>query len=65
MANWRPIDSAPKDGRPVWARGNNWGDPSKGRHCQWAYWDGADWIAAGVDGATLTYLIEWMENDNG
>lgn len=65
MANWKPINTAPKDGRPVWVRGNNWGDPSKGQHCHWAYWDGSNWIAAGVDGATLTYLTEWMEAGRG
>ena len=68
MTNWKPIDTAPKDGRPVWSRGNNWGDPSKGQHCCWAYWDGSNWIAAEVDGEvdggeTLTYLTEWMEAD--
>ncbi|OGT59730.1 MAG: hypothetical protein A3E01_04515 [Gammaproteobacteria bacterium RIFCSPHIGHO2_12_FULL_63_22] len=43
--NWLPIDDAPKDGRPVWARGNNFGDAAQGQHFTWAYWNGHEWNA--------------------
>ncbi len=58
-ANWKPIDTAPKNGGPVWVRGNNNGKPEHGHHHTWAYWDGEHWIDA-AGGETLTFLVEWM-----
>lgn len=59
---WAPIEHAPKDGRPAWVRGFNHGDPVKGVHCTWAYWDGAEgkWYEAGTVGAQLLYLTHYM-----
>lgn len=60
---WKPIDTAPKDGRPVWVRGDNWGEPGKGVHCCWAWWDEqeGDWIEEGADALRLKYLKEWLD----
>jgi len=58
--DWRPIAEAPRDGRPLWVRGNNYGSPKKGRHFCWAHWDGTNWIASGVGGETLLYLTDYM-----
>ena len=60
--NWKPIDTAPKDGRPVWVRGHNWGDPEKGQYRCWAYWIGGAWLEATASGtpSTLLYLVEWL-----
>jgi hypothetical protein len=58
---WKPITKAPMDGRPIWTRGNNYGDESKGQHFGWAFWDGMKWVADGVDGAILLYLTHYME----
>jgi hypothetical protein len=64
MSEWKPIETAPKDGRPVWVKGNNKGDESYGQHYAWAYWDGSCWINVGSDECwgALTYLIEWLPN---
>lgn len=61
---WLPIDSAPRDGRPVWVKGNNYGDPERGHHCGWAYWDTErhKWRESGTGdvATTLLYLTHWM-----
>ncbi len=59
--NWQPIETAPKDGRPVWARGYDYGDKSQGEHRRWAWWNGRYWQDASDD-SILTHLTEWMEN---
>lgn len=63
LCDWQPIDTAPRDGRPVWARGDNWGHQEKGQHCCWAWHDGANWKSADSDEdgqTTLAYLREWL-----
>jgi hypothetical protein len=59
---WLPIDTAPKDGRPVWVRGNNWGDPANGIHCGWGWWNGSNWTDANMSepGGLLTHLTDWL-----
>lgn len=61
--NWKPMDTAPKDGRPVWARGNNHGDPSWGQHCAWVYWDDGEWAGPlhGEETERFTFLAEWLD----
>lgn len=51
---------APKTDNPLWVRGFNFGDPTRGRHYCWAYWNGHKWIEAGAsDESTLQFLTEW------
>ena len=60
---WQPIETAPKDGRPVWVKGDNYGNPMDGQHCCWAWWDGHSWLSdgAGADGSSeLLYLVSWL-----
>lgn len=63
VSAWQPIATAPTDGRPVWVRGNNFGDELQGWHCCWAWWDGHSWRAAG-DGrgedSELLFLVLWL-----
>lgn len=58
---WLPISEAPKDGRPIWTRGNDYGIEANGQHFGWAFWDGEKWVADGIDGAILLYLTHYME----
>ena len=59
---WKDIEKAPKViGNPLWCRGNNWGDPKKGIHYTWAYWDGACWRDQ-MGASNLTHLTEYKEN---
>ena len=41
---WQPIETAPKDGRPVWVRGNDWGEDAGPNHYGWAYFDSGKWM---------------------
>ena len=56
---WQPIETAPKDGRPVWVRGYNYGKQECGEHRCWAWWNGSNWMGSVVGGQTLLYLVEW------
>lgn len=61
---WKPIDTAPKDGRPIFAMGHNYGNPKAGEHRCWCWWDGMNWRSVG-DGseepAELLYLFVWWD----
>lgn len=58
---WVRIELAPKDGFPLWVRGNNYGDKSRGQHCCWAYWTGSGWYEAGSETPSeLLYLTDYM-----
>ena len=60
---WHPIETALKNGSPIWVRGYNYGQSAQGYHCCWAWWDGANWIGSDMteDGQTiLLHLVEWM-----
>ena len=60
MVTLLPIDSAPKDGRPVWVIGWNYGDETRGEHRTWAYWYGGHWREAGAEESKLLFLVYWM-----
>lgn len=62
MSEWQPIETAPRDGSPVWVKGYNYGNPNSGEHRTWAWWDGNGWVDAFAIGesSVLTYLVEWM-----
>lgn len=57
---WQPIESAPKDGSPVWARGHNWGNPSNARHYGWVFFCDGAWLWAEPDGGEATHIDEWL-----
>jgi len=57
---WLPIETAPKDGRPVWVRGKNFGEIGRGLHYCWAYFDGVKWYEPGFESSMLQYLTHWM-----
>jgi len=58
--SWEPIESAPKDGSPVWARGHNWGNPNNAHHCGWVFFDSGTWLWAGPDSGEATHIDEWL-----
>lgn len=59
---WLPIESAPKDGRRIFATGPNFGDPELGWHqcsAKWfngAWMESSDWSAA----SELQYLTHYI-----
>jgi len=60
---WEPLDTAPKDGRPVWVKGYNYNDPTKGIHCTWAWFNGEGWVNSAMTQygqLTLTNLVAWF-----
>ena len=52
MSEWQPIETAPKDGMPVWVRGWDWGKPGTSHHAGFAYWNDGRWVWGGPDGGT-------------
>lgn len=65
MGKWQHIDTAPKDGRPVWARGFNHGNPSAGVHAGYVYWDEElQWVWSGCQsGNRAVYVREWLDTE--
>lgn len=57
--DWRTIDSAPKDGRPIWGRGWDWGKPDTSRHYGWVFFNDGLWQWE-RDGSAATHLTEWL-----
>ena len=60
---WAPITTAPRDGSPVWVRGDNYNDPRNGQHHCWAWWDttlGTWFNAHTPDSSRLEYLTHWL-----
>ena len=63
MSDWQPIETAPKDGRPVWVRGNDWGEDAGPNHYGWAYFDSGKWMwpaPVAEGGGEATYLTHWL-----
>lgn len=60
MADWLPISEAPKDGRPVWARGWDWGKPGTTRHYGWVFWTDDGWAWAGPGANIATFLTDYL-----
>ncbi len=59
---WQDINTAPKDGRPVWVTGWDFGAEDGSRHYCWAYYHGGEWLEPNSAGASeLTHLTHWMK----
>lgn len=64
---WKDIDEAPKDGYPIWTKGDDWGDPKNSKHYQWAYWDRTKWMSQdlrGEGGDWLKYLTHYAKKNH-
>lgn len=61
---WEPIETAPKDCRPVWARGWDHGMCNTTRHYAWVYFDGGEWRFAGHERSFAKHLTDWMKSQD-
>lgn len=61
MSKWQPLENAPKDGSPVWARGFEFGNKDSGVIAGWIYWneDAGAWVWAGFDKRYTHRLTEF------
>lgn len=59
MSEWQPIESAPKDGTWIRARGHDFGVKGQRKHSAIAYYEAGNWNEVGSGGGVLTYLVEW------
>ena len=62
---WVPITAAPKDGRPVWARGINGGDIRNGFHYALVSWNehgdhGPDWYTPAPEVVPMQFICDYM-----
>jgi hypothetical protein len=59
MTEWKPIDSAPKDGTWIKVRGHDFGDKTRKRHYAIAFYENGFWNEVGSEGGLLYYLDGW------
>lgn len=67
MGTWKPIDTAPKDQRPVWARGHDYGDRDRDLHYGWVYFHPKKkcWWWADANSVKALHVTEWYSpNDS-
>lgn len=61
--NWKPIETAPRDGGPIWARGRDWGERNNDTHAGFVWWNGRAWVWAGhISNNLAIYVTEWLES---
>jgi hypothetical protein len=66
--NWESLDTAPRDGQPVWARGYDWGKRGNPMHYGWVYFsDGWQWAGSSPrpDDSSASFVIEWLPRPTG
>ena len=57
--DWKPMDTAPKDGTWLKVRGWDFGVPGNKRHYAIAFFEDTDWHEVGSEGSLLYYLTDW------
>ena len=60
MSKWRKIETAPKDGTPIWVRGFDFGNPKGQKHYGWVHWDGERWLWAGCTDGIASHITHWL-----
>lgn len=69
MSGWLDMNSAPRDGTPIRARGRDWGDPCGKLHYVTVHWrkprsksdasGGKAWRKVNGDDYACVYLTDW------
>ena len=59
MTDWKPIETAPRDGTWIKVRGRDFGDSTRKRHYAIAFYEDRNWNEVGSEGGLLYYLDGW------
>jgi hypothetical protein len=60
VPGWQPIESAPRDGTRVYAKGRDFGKPDGDEHFVWVVWELGEWLEADDENSTCWHLTHWM-----
>jgi hypothetical protein len=60
VPGWQDIETAPRDGSRVYAKGRDFGNPEGDEHFCWVVWERGEWLDADDENTTCMYLTHYL-----